>query len=252
MENFKRPYFSKSINEYWRRWHISLGAWMKNYVFYPIAMSNVFLNASKKMKGTRFGKTTAGTHVSKVLPTSVASLIVFLLVGIWHGANWKYVAFGVWNGAIIMLSILIQPVFDSIINKLHIRRECWWYSLFAMFRTFLIVLVGYVFDVAPSFLQGVKTIVKFFTNQNLVTGFNQISKLKLDTADYSVIIIGTLILLFVSILQERHPDISLRAQLDKKPFAFRFLLLYAGIIAVVVFGVYGSGYDASSFVYMQF
>ena len=252
MENFRRPYFSKSINEYWRRWHISLGGWMKNYIFYPIAMSNVFLTASKKMKGTRFGKTAAGTHVSKVLPTSVASLIVFLLVGIWHGANWKYVAFGAWNGIIIMLSILIQPVFDSIINKLHIRRECWWYSLFAMFRTFLIVLVGYVFDVAPSFEQGAKTIAMFFTNQNFATGYNQISDLKLDVADYLVVLAGALIILFVSILQERNPRRSLRAQLDEKPFAVRVLLLYAGILAVVVFGVYGSGYDASSFVYMQF
>ena len=252
MENFKRPYFSKSINEYWRRWHISLGGWMKNYIFYPIAMSNVFLNASKKMKGTRFGKTAAGTHISKVLPTSVASLIVFLLVGIWHGATWKYVAFGAWNGVIIMLSILLQPVFDSIIKKLHIRRECWWYSLFAMFRTFLIVLVGYVFDVAPSFIQGVNTIAKFFTDQNLKIGYSQISELKIDLADCFVILIGAAIILFVSIMQERNPERSLRVQLDEKPFAVRFLLLYAGIMAVVVFGVYGSGYDAASFVYMQF
>ncbi len=252
MENFKRPYFSKSINEYWRRWHISLGGWMKNYIFYPIAMSNVFLNASKKMKGTRFGKTAAGTHISKVLPTSVASLIVFLLVGIWHGATWKYVAFGAWNGVIIMLSILIQPVFDSIIKKLHIHRECWWYSLFAMFRTFLIVLVGYVFDVAPSFTQGVNTIAKFFTDQNFIKGYSQISELKLELADCFVILIGAAIILFVSIMQERNPEKSLRVQLDEKPFAVRFLLLYSGIMAVVVFGVYGSGYDASSFVDMQF
>ena len=87
IDNFKRPYFSRSINEYWRRWHISLGAWLKNYLFYPVAMSNAFITASKKMKGTRFGKTAAGAHISKVLPTSVASLIVFLVVGIWHGAS---------------------------------------------------------------------------------------------------------------------------------------------------------------------
>ena len=257
IDNFKRPYFSKSINEYWRRWHISLGAWMKNYVFYPIAMSNVFLNASKKMKGTRFGKTAAGAHISKVLPTSVASLIVFLLVGIWHGADWKYVAFGVWNGVIIMLSIIMQPLFDAALDKLHIKRERPWYALFAMFRTFLIVLVGYVFDVAPSFGEGMNTIIKFFTNQNFAQGIEQIWGLQyngswLDYQDYIILALGIAIMLFVSIMQERKPQITLRERMDEKPFALRFILLYLAIMAVVIFGIYGSGFNASSFVYMQF
>ena len=66
VDNFKRPYFAKSINDYWRRWHITLGAWLKNYLFYPIAMSNVFINASKKMKNTKFGATKAGAHLSLI------------------------------------------------------------------------------------------------------------------------------------------------------------------------------------------
>ncbi|MBR1483750.1 MAG: MBOAT family protein, partial [Ruminococcus sp.] len=121
IDNFKRPYFSRSINEYWRRWHISLGAWLKNYLFYPVAMSNAFITASKKMKGTRFGQTAAGAHIAKVLPTSVASLIVFLVVGVWHGASWKYVAFGAWNGLIIMVSILLEPLFKAALSKLKIK-----------------------------------------------------------------------------------------------------------------------------------
>ena len=252
IDNFKRPYFSKSINEYWRRWHISLGAWLKNYLFYPIAMSNVFLNASKKMKGTRFGKTAAGAHIAKVLPTSVASLIVFLVVGIWHGADWKYVAFGVWNGGIIMLSILLQPVFDSIVARLHIRRESAWYSVFQMLRTFIVVLVGYVFDVAPSFGDGMNTIFRFFTNQNFSQLGADISKLGLLPNDFIVLIVGVLLILFVSILQERNPSTDIRTMLDQKPFALRFVLLYLGVMAVLVFGIYGSGYNAADFVYMQF
>ena len=251
--NFKRPYFSRSINEYWRRWHISLGAWLKNYLFYPVAMSNAFITASKKMKGTRFGKTAAGAHISKVLPTSVASLIVFLVVGIWHGASWKYVAFGAWNGMIIMVSILLEPLFISAKDKLHIKDTNIPFMLFQMFRTFLIVLVGYVFDVAPSFSQAMRTFWLFFTNQNFKLGYSQISDLGLGKKDYLVVLIGGLIIFIASIIQERAKNgMDIRHMLDRKPFILRFALLFVDLISIVVFGIYGSGYSAADFVYAQF
>ncbi len=252
IDNFKRPYFSKSINEYWRRWHISLGAWLKNYLFYPLAMSYLFINTSKKMKNTRFGKTAAGAHIAKVLPTSFASLIVFLVVGIWHGADWKYVGFGLWNGLIIMASILLKPVFDFVLAKLRINAKSFGYGLFAMFRTFLVVLVGYVFDVAPSFSQAIKTIYKFFTNQNLNMGLAQISSLGLGKKDYLVILAGTIIIFVVSVIQERNSTTTLRELIDKKPFAFRWAMILVGVISIVIFGIYGSGYNPADFVYMQF
>ncbi|MBQ1437754.1 MAG: MBOAT family protein [Ruminococcus sp.] len=252
IDNFRRPYFSKSINEYWRRWHISLGGWLKNYLFYPIAMSNVFLNAGKKIKGTRFGKTAAGAHIAKVLPTSVASLIVFLVVGVWHGASWKYVAFGLWNGLIIMLSILLQPVFDGITDKLHINRKNPFFVLFQLLRTFIVVLVGYVFDVAPSFFGGIQTIGLFFTGQDMERGISEINGLGLIPQDFVVLLIGMAIIFTASVIQERHPDTTIRVMLDQKPLALRFVLLYLGVIAVVIYGIYGSGYNAADFVYMQF
>ena len=253
IDNFKRPYFSRSINEYWRRWHISLGAWLKNYLFYPVAMSNAFITASKKMKGTHFGKTAAGAHISKVLPTSVASLIVFLVVGIWHGASWKYVAFGAWNGMIIMVSILLEPLFISAKDKLHIKDTNIPFMLFQMFRTFLIVLVGYVFDVAPSFSQAMRTFWLFFTNQNFKLGYSQISDLGLGKKDYLVVLIGGLIIFIASIIQERAKNgLDIRHMLDQKPFILRFALLFVALISIVVFGIYGSGYSAADFVYAQF
>ncbi len=252
IENFKRPYFSKSISEYWRRWHISLGAWLKNYLFYPVAMSNVFINASKKMKSTKFGSTAAGAHIAKVLPTSVASLIVFLVVGVWHGASWKYVAFGLWNGLIIMISILMQPLFDSAVDRLRINRSNFFFVLFQMFRTFLVVLVGYVFDVAPSFSQAMRTFGLFFTDQNFSVGWSQISELGLGKKDFLVIILGGLVIFIASVIQERNAETTLRQLLDRRPFIVRFALLFVAVIAVVVFGIYGSGYNPADFVYMQF
>lgn len=252
IDNFKRPYFSKSINEYWRRWHISLGAWLKNYLFYPVAMSNLFINASKKMKGTRFGKTAAGSHIAKVLPTSVASLIVFLVVGIWHGADWKYVGFGLWNGLIIMISILLQPVFDASLKKLHINPKAIWWGIFQMLRTFIIVLIGYVFDVAPGIEHAMRTFRLILTDQSITAARAEISELGLGKKDMIVILAGIVIIFIASVIQERHPDITIREMLDKKPFLLRFAVIFIGVMAVIIYGIYGSGYNAADFVYMQF
>lgn len=252
VDNFKRPYFAKSINDYWRRWHITLGAWLKNYLFYPLAMSNLFINASKKMKGTKFGSTKAGAHIAKVLPTSIASLIVFLVVGIWHGANWKYVAFGIWNGGIIMISILLKPVFDWVLAKLRINAQSFGYGVFQMFRTFLVVLVGYVFDVAPNFAQAMNTFKLAFTDQSFSVGWSQISELGLDKFDYSIIIFAMIVVFVASVIQERHSSTTIREMLDKKSFALRGLVIFAGLMLVLVFGIYGPGYDPAAFVYMQF
>lgn len=252
VDNFKRPYFAKSINDYWRRWHITLGAWLKNYLFYPLAMSNLFINASKKMKGTKFGSTKAGTHIAKVLPTSIASLIVFLVVGIWHGANWKYVAFGLWNGGIIMISILLKPVFDWVLAKLRINAQSFAYGVFQMFRTFLVVLVGYVFDVAPNFAEAMNTFKLAFVDQSFSVGRSQISELGLDKFDYAIIIFAMIVVFVASVIQERHSSTTIREMLDKKSFALRGFVIFAGVMLVLVFGIYGPGYDPAAFVYMQF
>jgi len=251
-ENFRRPYFSRTISEYWRRWHISLGAWMREYVFYPIAMSGLFLNAGKAMKKSRFGATKVGAHIAKVLPTSFASFIVFFLVGIWHGDNWKYAAFGVWNGGIIMLSTLLEPVFESWTAALKIKTESFLFRLFQMFRTFLVVAVGYVFDVAPDFWWSAFTFKKILLEQNWSEGIDQIMALSLDAWDYGLLGVCTLILFAASLIQERHPESTMRQLLDEKPFLLRFAVILVGIMAVLVFGVYGPDFSVAEFVYMQF
>ena len=220
-------------------------------------MSECFLGISRRMKETRLGKTAAGSHIAKVLPTSVASLIVFLVVGIWHGANWKYVAFGLWNGGIIMLSTLLKPLFDWTLAKLHIRASSFGFRLFQMLRTFLIVLVGYVFDIAPGFRGGMDMMGRMLTDQNFAAGWSEIRALGLAKADYLLLILGTLVLFTVSLLQERlaqkgQGEETLRSRLDKKPMVLRWGLQFAGIMAVLVLGVWGPGYDPADFVYMQF
>lgn len=252
VKNFNRPYFATSINDYWRRWHITLGAWMKEYVFYPLALSKKFIETGKKIKATAFGQTEFGAHVAKVLPTAFASLVVFFLVGVWHGANWKYVAFGLWNGGIIMLSTLLEPKFETLTEKLKLNAKSLGFRVFQMLRTFLVVLVGYVFDVAPDLTQSLRTFALMVTDQSLSTGFAEISALGLGKPDYLLLMVCTVFLFLVSLVQETHSDTTIRQMLDKQHFAVRYVFLLTGILALLVFGVYGPGFDPTAFVYMQF
>ena len=251
-QNFRRPYFATTINDYWRRWHISLGAWMKEYVFYPLALSRRFTNVSKKIAGSKFGKTNIGSHIAKVLPTSFASLIVFLLVGIWHGANWKFVAFGLWNGVVIMLSTLMEPLFEAVNVKLRINTKALWFRGFQMFRTFIIVCVGYVFDLAKDMSHAMGLFASILTRQNPIAAIQNpyVDNFLFD--DYVMIALCTLVLFVVSCIQERHSDTSVRIILDQKPFILRYCLLLVGILTLMIFAVYGPDVNVADFVYMQF
>jgi len=252
VENFRRPYMSKSINEYWRRWHITLGVWMKNYIFYPLAVSKTFLNASKKMHESRFGKTAVGEHIAKVFPTSVASLIVFLVVGLWHGANSRYVAFGVWNGLIIMISIILQPLYKKWIKALRINAQSHLWHFFQIIRTFILVLVGYMFDIGPNFTGSMDMLRMCFTDQNLQRGMFQMSGLGLYIHDYAVLAVGAIVILIVSLRQEKLSIDSPGVLLARHSAAFQWAMLFIAVVTVVSLGIYGPDYNAASFVYMQF
>ena len=253
VDNFKRPYFSVSINDYWRRWHITLGAWMKNYVFYSLAMSKTFLQMSKNMK-LKIGNTKAGAHIAKVFPTCLASLITFLIVGIWHGSNWKYVAFGIWNGGVIMISILLQPVFNQILEKLKIDIKGRKWHIFQIFRTFLIVLIGYMFDIGENFVSAMDMLIRCVTDfsMNFKEIYMQMKVCGLDGKDYLILILCSVLIFKISLKQERNPDKTMRQMLEDNYPKKQWVILMLGLLAIAIFGVYGPGYNASDFVYMQF
>ncbi len=250
--NFRQPYFSKSIGEYWRRWHITLGAWMKNYVFYPVAMSEMSRNISKAIAGSAFGKTPAGKHLAKVFTTAMASFIVFLLVGIWHGANSKYIAFGVWNGFIIMLSAMLEPVYDRMRKAFHINKEAAWWKLFQMARTFLIVLVGYIFDIADNFTNAMQMMFRIVSDQNLSVFMQQLPMLGMRKTMYLTIMMSSVILLYMSIRLERTQLDTPAELLERRSGFIQWAALFILIMIILVFGTYGPAFDPAEFIYMQF
>ena len=143
-ENFRQPYFSKSIGEFWRRWHITLGTWMKDYIFYPMSLSkkmNRFGKWAKKHFGNTFGRT---------LPICFANIVIFFIVGIWHGAAWKYIAYGLYNGFIIAISNLLEPVYKKLLSKFHINATSRGWTLWQIIRTFILVNISWYFDNAAT------------------------------------------------------------------------------------------------------
>ena len=250
--NFRQPYFSKSINEYWRRWNITLGVWMKNYIFYSLAMSDGFLNMSRKLKNTKFGQTKAGAHFAKVFPTSIASFIVFLAVGVWHGANSRYIAFGVWNGLIIMISILLKPVFEKMIAALRINAASFGWRLFQMIRTFVLVLVGYYFDIGPNFKGAMDMMRLSIVDQHAHTGMHELLNLGLGEKDFAAILFGMIVIWVISIRLEKTGIETPGELIGKRRAWVQWILLFLTVIIIIALGRYGPGYDPAEFVYMQF
>ena len=252
-QNFRQPYFATSLTDYWNRWHITLGAWMKSYVFYPIALSGTARQVTEAVRAGRFGKTRAGAHIAVVLPGTVASLIVFLIVGIWHGAGARFILYGLWNGGVIMLSILLKPVFEWLNRMLRVPVQSPEHRIFQILRTFVLVCIGNITDLADGGRACFVWFRRILLEQEFYRGWTEITKnLGLTPADYHLLLLCTALLTVVGVLREKDPEGSLRVKLDKYRFITRFVILFFGILSVLVFGVYGPGFSSAEFAYMQF
>ena len=232
--NFRQPYFATSLTDYWRRWHITLGAWMRKYVFYPLATSGPFLKMNKKVN------------------MGLASFLVFLLVGIWHGSNSKYLAFGIWNGAIIMLSIFLEPYFIKMRDALHIKATSFGHRLFQMVRTFILVLIGYYFDFSRTLGEAMELLGRTLTNQDLGVFMKEWRSLGFRTLEYLTLLFGVLVMFYFSVRLEQKGLETPADLLEERNGIIQWLFIFLGILLIVFLGIYGPGYDASEFVYMQF
>ena len=137
-ENFETPYFSHSISEFWRRWHISLGAWFRNYLYYPIIRSKPFSNIAKKLKSN--GKKKA----AKTVPAALALFFTWLLIGLWHGAGLNFILYGLYHGMFIILGTFLDSLYKKSKIRLKINDESITWKCFQIIRTFAIVCFGYV------------------------------------------------------------------------------------------------------------
>lgn len=244
-ENFRTPFFSRSVQEFWQRWHITLGGWMRDYIMYPVMRSNAW------RKLTKWTKAHMGKKAAKQLPSYLAMLCVWLLMGIWHGGSWKYiVGMGLWFWAMITLSQVLEPVFKKVIAVLRINTECFSWHLFQSLRVFALVCIGNMFFRLDGFVTTLRVIKSglHFNPWILVDG--SLYRLGLDRQNVWAAIWGLSILLIVSILQENGR--SIREWLEKQNLVFRWIVLIGLIAGLIVFGMYGPGFNAASFIYQAF
>lgn len=244
-ENFQRPFFAKSAAEFWRRWHITLGTWFKDYVYMPLVISPRLIKLSQKAKktfGNRFAKS-----VMSIIPLA----IVWFLTGLWHGSGTDYIAWGCYWGTIIILTTVFAPEIKKLNAFLHIDVNSRWWQIWQMVRTFMIFCGGRLLT-APGDLEiSVEVVKGIFSKFNIWIFFDgSLYSLGLDRKDFWVGILSVLLLWFISIKQEQ--EIKIRDKIASYPIVLRWAIYYVGVLAILILGMYGSNNAGTTFVYMQY
>jgi alginate O-acetyltransferase complex protein AlgI len=244
-ENFKRPYFAKSVSEFWQRWHITLGTWMKDYLFYPLALSKPFGRMSKKLR--KLGS----PYAAKVLPTCLASFIVFIIVGLWHGASWGYVAYGLYQAVFVSTATLFEPFYRKCRGFFKVKAERFSFRLFQMLRTLFIITIGRFLSATGSLMQASDLLKATFSQWNPWVLFDDtFYNLCSNCRNFYLILFTIAVLFLVDLLHEK--GCHLRETIARQGIVFRWTLYIVGILSIFIFGIYGPGYDAAKFIYQGF
>lgn len=192
-ENFRRPFFSKTISEFWQWWHITLGTWFKDYVFYPISMSGpmkrLTLSAKKRL----------GSHAAALAAGGVALLCVWVCNGLWHGSAWSYLFFGLYHFGLIFLGSITAQATQTLRQKLHIAPECRWFRAAQIVRTGLLVVVGELFFRAHGLRAGLAMFRAMVTDFRFSTmGDRLLSQLGVDAFDLFIVVVALGLIFLVS------------------------------------------------------
>lgn len=230
MENFNTPYFSQTVSEFWRRWHISLSTWFRDYLYIPLG-------------GNRKGR----------LRKEINLMVVFLVSGLWHGASWHFVAWGGLNGIFQIIGERLKPLKKRINQICHIDSTVDSHKLLRMVITFILIDFTWVFFRAPSLKEGLKIVLMILGIKGSMPWFtygNNLAAFDLTPATLNVLLISLAILAVADFCKYR--GIVIREWILREGLWLRWLIIYTGLLFILIFGVYGPGFDASQFIYFQF
>ncbi len=242
MENFRQPYFSTSLADFWRRWHISLGEWMKDYLFYPLALSKSFQRFSK------WCRKVLPPELAKRATPCVVTFIVFLAVGVWQGPGLSNLAYGMWNGFWMSLGLLWVPKAARLRERYALLRKDRLMQVFGILRTNLLVIVGRYFSRATSLMSALRMLKHTLVRP----GFSAVSAEMLHGLGLTMPLLiqvglACAVLLAVSLAQERGVRVS--RWITERPWGVQFALMFLALL-LAVFCVYANvGYTPIAYVY---
>lgn len=244
-ENFKTPYLSRSVAEFWRRWHITMGEWFRDYLFYPLSTSPFLMKLSTTTRKKY------GNQVGKRVSLYVTTLTVWFATGLWHGATWNFIVWGLVNGVVMLVSQELTPVYGRFHKKFPTVKNQSWYVGFTVVRTFVIMSLIRGFDCYDS----VGTTVQMYASLIFSPSFYQFAQEGLSSCDISPIqwvsgLWGTFFLLWVGYLTRGGEEFS--QLISEKSTLVRSGILYILLFSTLLLGAYGIGYDSTQFVYRQF
>lgn len=246
-ENFSRPFFAKSVQEYWRRWHISLGQWFRKYVYYPIGVSPWNLKLAKACRSL------LGKHAANCLPPTVALLATWFATGLWHGASWGYIVWGLLNGLFIILSLWLAPVYERSRRLLRISDSSMFWKVIRIVRTFTIVALLEVLPEVGTLGDGLHFWACIFANWRLPASLADLLPF-VHLRNFNKVIgfaaaMGCVALLFIaSVLQRKKP---VRAYFNALPVWVQIAALSALVMLIASFGIQAS-WGAEGFMYANF
>ncbi len=242
-ENFENPLAARSVSDFWRRWHITLGAWFKDYVFYPISVSGLATKWSRSLR--KSGK----IRPAKLTPALMGLAAVWPLTGLWHGATWNFLLWGLLNGLAIALSLLTEPWQKSILARLRLRPESRAFIAFQVIRTFLVLTLIRVFSRTETMRQALE-VLRCALWQNLENGFS-LFPAGFNTATQCYVL-AAFILSIVVLLIERlgHPE-ALLNRFDALRLPLKYAVSLGILYTVLVLGLLG-GDLFSGFLYAGF
>lgn len=228
MENFDAPYLASSVAEFWRRWHISLSSWFRDYLYIPLG-------------GNRKGRVRKYCNL----------LVTFGVSGLWHGADWSYVIWGLLNGVWQIIGDIAAPVRKKLARVLDMKENSLSHKFLQMATTFFLVDLAWVFFRADSAFAALRIIKRMFTAKNHWVWFDgSLYQCGLNQKNFTLMIWGILLLLAADIC--KYKGIKLRAVLVKQDDWAQCMTVVVAVLGILLFGMWGVGYDAANFIYFQF